>query len=371
MIEKLTISDIELPDNLVHVEGGTFQMGNNNGFDSEKPIHQVTLSDFYISKYPITVKQYRLFCKETHKKMPKEPSWGWKNDHPIVNVSWEDAKAYCEWKNSRLPTEAEWEFAARGGNKSIGYKYSGSDKAKEVAWYKDNIDSKKYIKTYIVGNKAANELNLYDMSGNVWEWCIDLYGDYCGESQNNPQSSTEGNERVQRGGGWSSGDYQLRVTNRRGEKPSCHSNHIGFRLVKVKDIIIPPPPPIPPEPIPEQQIADLKKQIDGIEEQLPDDKLTPPENLIIEFKQQLNLLLQRISDLEKLVAEIEKPLPPSRLNELKQLGTLCNHKRFLLEKQSILENRVDEKFRLKSLIEETNSECQKIEQEMSELETQL
>ncbi len=232
-LEKPITSEIELPDDLVHVEGASFQMGSDNGPDSEKPVHEVTLSDFYISQYPITVKQYRLFCDETGKPMPKKPSWGWRSDHPIVNVSWEEAKAYCEWKNGRLPTEAEWEFSAIGGKKKRVYEYSGSNQAKDVAWYEKNARSQ----TYMVGKKTANELNLFDMSGNVWEWCIDRYASYNGEPQNNPQGPTEGNKRVLRGGSWNCGDYRLRITVRRGIDSKYKHSDVGFRLVKSKEVV--------------------------------------------------------------------------------------------------------------------------------------
>jgi len=376
---------IKSPDHsepeMVYVDGGKFQMGSN--YNNEKPVHEVTVNDFYISKYPITVAQYRLFCDETRsRKMPEMPKefGGWLDDHPIINVTWEDAKEYCKWKNGRLPTEAEWEFVAKGGNKSKNYEYSGSDQVNDVA----DIASSK---TYPVGSKAPNELNLFDMSGNVWEWCMDWHDHYRGESQNNPQGPTEGNERVQRGGSWRGPtENQLQVTIRRGDNPKNICDNVGFRLVK--DIQLPEQKPLKPPIIAqqEQQLESVTLQVSKLETivvgiQLPDDELTPMEE-ITGLKTLIQSLIQHISDLEKQIKEIENQLPGAngevsrqlsemRLNELKQLGTLCNQKRFLLGKQSILENRVDEKLRLKSLIEETNSECHQIEQEIRELETQL
>jgi sulfatase modifying factor 1 len=350
-LEKPTTSEIELPDDLVHVEGGTFQMGNDNGPDSEKPVHEVTVSDFYISQYPITVKQYRLFCDETHQKMPKKPSWGWRDNHPIVNISWEEAKAYCEWKNGRLPTEAEWEFAAIGGNKSIGYKYSGGDQAKKVAQYKDNTD-----KTYIVGKKQPNELNLFDMSGNVWEWCRDSYGSYNSEPQNNPQGPTEGNKRVLRGGSWNCGDYRLRVTVRRGIDSKNKHSDVGFRLVKSQEEVeryvdeerskISPTPLFPNGENPSRETK--KPPIEPtptrtppvVGENLPK---TPIENKICSMREE-------------------------RFAELEEQWKLLNDKRARLERQKILETREEEKFRLEQLIDDIHKDCQKIEQEISELE---
>jgi len=369
-LEKPTTSEIELPDDLVHIEGGTFQMGSDNGYESEKPVHQVTLSDFYISQYPITVKQYRLFCDGTHKKMPKKPSWGWKDDHPIINVCWNDAKAYCEWKNGRLPTEAEWEFAARGGNKSIGYKYSGGDQVKKVAWYKDNTNQ-----TYIVGKKQPNELNLFDMSGNVWEWCMDDWSDhYREEPQSNPQSSTESNECVRRGGSWRSGDYQLRVTNRRGENPECnYGDDVGFRLVKVKvaeKILEEPPeiPPIEPEPSPEKGNSTLEKQIAELEKQWKqlNQKLYHLESEIQKQETHAKEIKQETSIKKKIHA-----MRKERFAALEEQWKLLNELRSRLEREKIYENRAEEIFRLEALINDIHKDCEKKEQEMSELETQL
>jgi len=208
---------------MMYVESGCFLMGSTHGFNSEQPVHEVRINSFYICKYPITVKQYRLFCEETRKSMPKKPQWGWFDEHPIVNVSWYDANEYCEWQRGRLPTEAEWEFAARGGNKTKEYKYSGADEAKTVAWYNTQT-------TNIVGKKKANELGLFDMSGNVWEWCLDCYCNYKTATQVNPKSVI-GKQYVLRGGSWSRDEYFLRVTVRRGVPPHFKCNDVGFRLV--------------------------------------------------------------------------------------------------------------------------------------------
>jgi formylglycine-generating enzyme len=159
---------------MILVEGGTFIMGSNGGEIWEKPAHTVTLSTYKISKYEVTKAQYKAFCTAIGREMPDYPDYpGWKDKHPIGYVTFEDANAYCNWLSEkegakyRLPTEAECEYAARGGNKSKGYKYSGSNDPDEVEIGPDAEALK-------VGLKRPNELGLYDMSGNVAEWCMDL-----------------------------------------------------------------------------------------------------------------------------------------------------------------------------------------------------
>ena len=152
-------------------------------------------------------------------------------NYPMYYVSWEDCQEFISklnaltGKNFRLPTEAEWEFAVRGGNKSRGYKYSGSNTLSNVAWYDDNSS----YKTHPVATKAPNELGIYDMSGNVWEWCSDWYDDYSSSSQYNPTGPNSGSRRVIRGGSWFIYAWSCRVSNRDGNYPSIHGN-IGLRL---------------------------------------------------------------------------------------------------------------------------------------------
>ncbi len=214
---------------MVYVEGGTFQMGSNDGEADEKPVHSVTLNTFYIGKYEVTQKQWQ-------DVMGSNPSgFTGCNNCPVENVSWNDIQDFIRrinaktGSNYRLPTEAEWEYAARGGNKSRGYKYSGSHDIDAVAWNDGNSGSK----THAVGQKQANELGIYDMSGNVWEWCSDRFGGYSSYSQNNPQGPSSGSYRVYRGGGWGSYAQFCRASLRLSFSPGGRGGNLGFRLVVV------------------------------------------------------------------------------------------------------------------------------------------
>ena len=211
---------------MVFVPGGEFQMGSNDGDDNEKPVHTVTVSDFYIGKYEVTQKEWRDI-------MGNNPS-SFKGDNlPVEKVSWNDIQKFIKKLNTktglnyRLPTDAEWEYAARGGNKSKGYKYSGSNNIDDVAWYRDNSGKK----THSVGSKKANELGIYDMSGNVREWCNDRYGSYSSNSQTNPIGASSGSYRVYRGGSYAYYANSCRVANR-SDYPDSRSFHIGFRLLR-------------------------------------------------------------------------------------------------------------------------------------------
>ena len=221
----------ELEANMVWVEGGTFTMGatpeqGSDAESDEKPAHQVTLSGFYICKYEVTQELWQAV-------MGSNPSFFKGNlSRPVEEVSWDDCQIFISKLNSltgkryRLPTEAEWEYAARGGNRSRGYKYSGSDNLGSVTWYTDNSGST----THPVGQKSPNELGLYDMSGNVWEWCYDWYGSYSSGSQTNPTGSSSGSNRVYRGGGWFDNARFCRVSYRYSFTPSLRSSHLGLRL---------------------------------------------------------------------------------------------------------------------------------------------
>ena len=216
---------------MVWVSGGTFTMGatseqGSDAYNWEKPAHSVTLSGYYIGKYEVTQAQWKAV-------MGNNPS-SFKGDNlPVERVSWNEVQEFIKklnqmtGKSYRLPTEAEWEYAARGGNNSRGYKYSGSNNIGSVAWYNENSGST----THPVGSKSPNELGIYDMSGNVFEWCQDWYGDYSSSSQRNPKGPASGLGRVYRGGGWSSFAGDCRVSGRNGSSPDNGSSGLGFRLV--------------------------------------------------------------------------------------------------------------------------------------------
>jgi formylglycine-generating enzyme required for sulfatase activity len=214
---------------MIAIEGGTFTMGSSE----EKPTHTVTVSSFSMGKYEITVAEYKAFCTAVGRSMPYAPSWGWNDKHPMVRVNFNDANAYCSWlsettgQNYRLPTEAEWEYAARGGQKNKGYTYSGGNDIEEAGWCSDNAGGQ----TQAVGRKQSNELGLYDMSGNVWEWCSDWYGSYTSEAQTNPRGASKGTNRVLRGGSWYFVAACCRVDFRRGSDPEDLDGGNGFRVV--------------------------------------------------------------------------------------------------------------------------------------------
>jgi formylglycine-generating enzyme required for sulfatase activity len=195
-------------------------------FDYEA--HQVTLSDYKIGKYEVTQAQWKAV-------MGDNPSrFSGCDKCPVEQVSWNDTQDFIKKLNDktgktyRLPTEAEWEFAARGGNRSKIYKYSGSDILDKVAWY----DATSGSKTHEVGTtKAANEMGIYDMSGNVWEWCQDWYGDFDASSKTNPKGASTGSNRVLRGGSWLDDPQHCRVSYRNNHAPDFRFKIFGFRLV--------------------------------------------------------------------------------------------------------------------------------------------
>lgn len=260
---------IEEAYGMVFIKGGTFKMGNNSGYD-ENPVHDVTLSNYYIGKYEVTQDEWKTFMGSNPSLFPNDPESGEiQKLRPVENISWYDAIIYCnkrsvaegktpcyaengnkdkitnsrigtvfsavtcDWTADgyRLPTEAEWEYAARGGGKaSVQAKYSGSDKINEVAWYDGNSDGK----THQVGLKKPNAAGVYDMSGNVWEWCWDWYGKYPSGGQSDPVGTPFGENRVIRSGRWYAvADIDDCYVSRRSHLPPDYKNiyyGLGFRV---------------------------------------------------------------------------------------------------------------------------------------------
>jgi len=242
---------------MVQVKGGTFRMGcteEQPKCDSdEKPAHLVTLDDFAISRYEVTNAQYAAFlnqngidrdgqdrrtalihignsfCQIKHENGKFTPLPG-KEDHPVVEVTWNGAQAFCQWAGGSLPTEAEWEYAARGGQKARPTAYSGSNHVDSVAWYDRNANGS----THPVGSKQPNELGIYDMSGNVWEWCFDWYDAYPSRSRRNPTGPQRGENVVVRGGSRLYYGSFCRVSNRGSSAPDYAFNNYGFRLVRTQ-----------------------------------------------------------------------------------------------------------------------------------------
>lgn len=246
---------------MIQVEGGTFFMGNNKGNSDEQPVHKVTVTGFYIGKYEVTFKDFKKFVEATgyisESEKPDSANYksnlaprtiytgSWKkysdgrdvppadSMKPVTNISWNDANAYLAWlsketgKKFRLPTEAEWEFAARGGNKTKGHVYAGSVFLNDIAWYMDNSGKQ----SHTVGTKLPNELGIYDLSGNVREWCSDWYGElyYKTSPEMNPTGPETGENRVLRGGSWGSEKERMRLTYRNYAFPYNSAVDFGFR----------------------------------------------------------------------------------------------------------------------------------------------
>lgn len=226
--QVITVGNVSFT--MVQVEGGTFMMGatseqGSDAHDDEKPAHQVTLSPYYIGETEVTQALWEAV-------MGNNPSYFKGSNRPVEQVSWNDCQEFIRKLNQktgrkfRLPTEAEWEYAARGGKNSQGYKYSGSNIINDVAWFDDNSSNQ----THDVKTKQANELGLYDMSGNVWEWCQDWVGGYSSGSQTNPSGPSSGSSRVDRGGGWYGGARDCRVSDRYSAAPGLRSDLLGLRL---------------------------------------------------------------------------------------------------------------------------------------------
>jgi formylglycine-generating enzyme required for sulfatase activity len=265
-VEAYSAADIPLPT-MLRIPGGSFQMGSTE-YAEEQPVHSVTVADFSLSETEVTHTQFAAFLNAKGNQEEGGISWydesgsgyngyagaaiqqeakgiwvvkAGREDHPVNYVSWHGARAYCQWLSEktgqryRLPTEAEWEYAAGGGTVDrdiLGNRrfiYAGSDELDEVGWYASNINN---TGTRPVRQKKANALGLYDMSGNVWEWCADWYGYYPSQPQTNPTGPSDGAYRVYRGGSWDGDAEFCRVADRDGYTPDSRHHDLGFRLAR-------------------------------------------------------------------------------------------------------------------------------------------
>jgi formylglycine-generating enzyme required for sulfatase activity len=244
---------------MVLVEGGKVtikpNLNNKPGTKAKEVSYEVTVSTFEMSKYEVTVADWKAYINANKMEMPTRPAWGWYDDRPITNVTWKQAILYCNWlskvenlkpaysKNGdkytcdfkasgyRLPTDAEWVYAAKGGNKSKNYKYAGGNDLDLIAWYSQNSDKAPHA----YGTKLPNELGLYDMSGNVWEWCWDYYSTihYKIDTRINPAGPDRGEKRIVRGGSWDSNKLEYLEPNYQlNWNPSTTNEFFGFRVVK-------------------------------------------------------------------------------------------------------------------------------------------
>lgn len=222
---------------MVYVEGGTFQMGSTTGKSDEKPVHSVTLDSYYIAECEVTQAQWQKIMgtnlSEQRSKARASSTYGVGDSYPMYYVSWDEAQAFCRrlseitGKTYILPTEAMWEYAARGGKHNDSSQFSGHYMVDVVAWYHDNSSRA----THAVKQKRPNKLGLYDMSGNVWEWCSDWKGDYSSSSQTNPTGPSSGSYRVLRGGSWYNFAFCCHVAYRHCGPPSSRGASSGFRVV--------------------------------------------------------------------------------------------------------------------------------------------
>jgi len=212
--------------NMVLIPAGEFMMGSDSGEKNEHPQHKVFLDTYYIDKYEVTFTQYDKFCEATKRKKPSDNGWG-RGNMPVINVNWNDANDYAEWAGKRLPTEAEWEKACKAGANT---KYCFGNNASELAYYAWYDRNSRGI-IHPVGQNKPNNRGIYDMHGNVWEWCADWYDEnyYRNSNTINPQGPAISSDRVLRGGGWNNYDFYCRSAYRDGYNAVNWHNDIGFR----------------------------------------------------------------------------------------------------------------------------------------------
>ncbi len=227
------------------VPGGWFNMGSENA-DNEKPVHRVYIDDFYMDETEVTVAQFREFTKATRRKMPRQPSWN-RGNHPVVNVTWKQAAAYARWAGKRLPTEAEWEYAARGGQMNYDYVFQGSrgygknyeniadESMRRVKFHFPVVEGYDdgYVYTAPVASYPPNRFGLYDLNGNVLEWVADWYADrYQAGEQRNPRGPQKGFYRSLRGASWNRSGKYMRASYRSFFNPGVRFEFIGFRCAR-------------------------------------------------------------------------------------------------------------------------------------------
>jgi formylglycine-generating enzyme required for sulfatase activity len=216
---------------MVLVSAGTFTMGSPNGVGKkdEQPAHQVYLDAFYIDRHPVTFDQYDRFCDATQRTKPDDSGWG-RGRRPVINVSWDDATAYSQWAGKRLPTEAEYEKAARGGTNTLFFWGDDPLQAGDYAWIGANSGGQ----THPVEGKKPNPCGIYDISGNIWEWCADSYGAkyYATSPAKDPQGPAKGTAHVMRGGSWYGAVENARPASRNGIDRAYRKNLYGFRCVR-------------------------------------------------------------------------------------------------------------------------------------------
>ena len=240
-VNLLTIEDVGVPFNMIFVNGATFDMGGDSDADDALPIHKVTLDSYYISETEVTQELWEAVMGTTLKQMrdkadPDGEMKGVGKDYPMYYLNWYDCQEFAArlseitGRHFQLPTEAQWEFAARGG-RTRGYKYAGGNRLDDVAWYQDNSKGT----SHPVKQKQGNALGIYDMNGNVWEWCSDWYGNYESYPVENPIGPEEGDFHVLRGASWSSIADRLGVANRNNHKSEYRHSRFGMRLVMTID----------------------------------------------------------------------------------------------------------------------------------------